>query len=1010
MTSHAHARRIADVHMDAGDALADVVDGLPEAVIVQDAAGGVRIWNAAAERLYGWNRDEAVGRNLNLLLQTRHSFGVERIEREAAEAGSWTGEIYRRARDGREICVRVDWRTRRDETGAPAGLVERGIDATGLSDREQAAEVTAHRYRNLFNSMAASFWELDFSEVRRRIGGLVQSGVTDLAAHFRDHPEFIDDCIAVTGIVDINDTTVEMFGAPSREAITDVPMGWEWPPESRHVYAAALIAAAQRRERFITQCKLQRWDGSLLDALFTVCWPKGHEAQGTVLVGVIDLSDQVRAFEAMAHSEARFRNLFERAPIALCTLENQAQMDHLAELRRSGVEDLHGYFVERPDELRAMMKLISKGDANPEALRLLKGDTVADVQVTLDRFWQHSPETFDRAVLARLRGELSYSEETRITALDGSFFETLFTIAFSTGEPGSLNSITSFADITPVKEAMAALEISERRYKSLFDLMPVALAKLDMRPLQAWLQQLQETVPDLVHHLQEHPELVHDMLPLVSITDLNPEAARIFGAEGEVMTGTIEPFWQARPQTVLRSLLARLRGEQAYSEETTIVNLQGEQVDVLYTIAYRDELISQGQNVVGFVDLSERTKAHRALRMSETRYRDLFQQLPLALWRLDTRDMAKILGKLNAEGVTDLHQAFDADPGLVVRCMRGVRVLEVNAATMRLCGFSDPAEVVGRDVERFWAEDPTIFRNSLAARFRGEATFTEEGWITTPAGRVAISFGVSYPNSDDENGISVISTLDIRDRKQAEARVQQAQADLSHAARVSTLGELSASIAHEINQPLAAISTYAATAGRWLRRDTPDLDELRFLTGKIVEDAQRASDIILRIRRMAQNRMPDHVPLDLETVVREAMLLVRHELAGRSVRLEADIAPGLPGVMGDRVQLQQVFVNLILNAAQALGSGGAKRPLISISAEAAVEGVRLSFADNGPGIPEEHLGRLFDGFFTTKENGMGLGLPICRSIIEAHGGTIDGRNGRTGACFRIELPPAPALQ
>jgi C4-dicarboxylate-specific signal transduction histidine kinase len=209
------------------------------------------------------------------------------------------------------------------------------------------------------------------------------------------------------------------------------------------------------------------------------------------------------------------------------------------------------------------------------------------------------------------------------------------------------------------------------------------------------------------------------------------------------------------------------------------------------------------------------------------------------------------------------------------------------------------------------------------------------------------------------------------------------------------LGELTASIAHEVNQPLGAILTGAEAALRWLDRAEPDLEELRALSRRTVLDARRAADIIKRIRSMAARTGPEQALISWNNVVEEVIAFLRPELHRHQVEVMLDLGPNLPPVMGDRVQLQQVLANLAINAMQAMANSN-------------VDGDRLctEVEDTGTGIAAEYLDQIFDSFFTTKDRGMGIGLAICRTIIEAHGGTISVANcpSGTGAQFRFQLP------
>jgi C4-dicarboxylate-specific signal transduction histidine kinase len=238
---------------------------------------------------------------------------------------------------------------------------------------------------------------------------------------------------------------------------------------------------------------------------------------------------------------------------------------------------------------------------------------------------------------------------------------------------------------------------------------------------------------------------------------------------------------------------------------------------------------------------------------------------------------------------------------------------------------------------------------------------------------------------------------------QQEETLRESRNQLAHAARVSTLGELAASIAHEVNQPLAAISANGSAALRWLNRPQPELEEVRIAISRIQTDTARASEVISRIRALARRSGPDQQPLDLNEVAGESAALVRRELASHGVQLALALAAELPPVLGDRVQLQQVIINLLMNGMQAMSDQGGGR--LELSTQLGAEGwVQLAVADSGPGIAGENLARLFEPFFSTKPDGMGMGLAISRSIIDSHGGRIAALPSERGAVLQCSLP------
>jgi C4-dicarboxylate-specific signal transduction histidine kinase len=240
----------------------------------------------------------------------------------------------------------------------------------------------------------------------------------------------------------------------------------------------------------------------------------------------------------------------------------------------------------------------------------------------------------------------------------------------------------------------------------------------------------------------------------------------------------------------------------------------------------------------------------------------------------------------------------------------------------------------------------------------------------------------------------------------AEQALREAHAELAHVTRVITLGELTASIAHEVNQPLAAVVANAEACLRWLDRDTPDLAAARRSVEWVINDGCRASDVVRRVRALANKTDIEKVPLDVNNVVREAIALVQRELGNHGVSLRTEFAPALPTIMGDRVQLQQVIINLVMNGIEAMQPITERPRELVIRSGQDTQYVRVSVTDCGIGISAENASRLFNAFFTTKSSGLGMGLSICRSIVEAHGGRLSAcPNEGPGATFQFILPP-----
>jgi signal transduction histidine kinase len=253
--------------------------------------------------------------------------------------------------------------------------------------------------------------------------------------------------------------------------------------------------------------------------------------------------------------------------------------------------------------------------------------------------------------------------------------------------------------------------------------------------------------------------------------------------------------------------------------------------------------------------------------------------------------------------------------------------------------------------------------------------------------------------------------MDVTEARNVQDALHRSLAELAHVTRVTTLGELSASIAHEVSQPIAAIMTNGDAGMRWLERDEPQLNEVREALNNMLRDARRAGGIVQRIRMLAKKSAPNRVPFDLNALIEESAVLVQREIGVHAIELDLQLAQGGLTIVGDRVQLQQVVINLMMNAIQAMASTAGKPRRLTVRSSCTHESeVRVDVEDSGPGIAEADLQRLFQPFFTTRAEGMGMGLSICRSIVESHGGKIRAyAQPGLGATMSFVLPNSSSL-
>jgi PAS domain S-box-containing protein len=372
------------------------------------------------------------------------------------------------------------------------------------------------------------------------------------------------------------------------------------------------------------------------------------------------------------------------------------------------------------------------------------------------------------------------------------------------------------------------------------------------------------------------------------------------------------------------------------------------------------------------LEIAERKRAEAELRETEQQWRDVFENNPTMYFMVDAKGTVLAVNPFGAEQL-----GYNADE-LVGQPVFGV--------------FHEPDhEAVRRNVALCLKQ----LGRAMTWELRKVRKDSSMLWVRETAKAVA---RVNGP-------VILIACEDITEQKHAEEALRQAQADLAHVNRVTTMGELTASLAHEVNQPIAAAVTNANTCLRWLAAGTPNLEEARAAAMRIVKDGTRAAEIISRIRLLFKKGILQRELADINEIIREMTVLLRSEAMRYSISFQTELAADLPQVMGDRVQLQQVLMNLMLNSIEAMKDADGTRELTIKSERAENEHIQVSVSDTGVGLPQEQADQIFNAFFTTKAQGTGMGLSISRSIVESHGGRLwAAANSGRGATFHLTLP------
>jgi PAS domain S-box-containing protein len=312
-------------------------------------------------------------------------------------------------------------------------------------------------------------------------------------------------------------------------------------------------------------------------------------------------------------------------------------------------------------------------------------------------------------------------------------------------------------------------------------------------------------------------------------------------------------------------------------------------------------------------------------------------------------------------------------------------------------------------LERIHPEDRTKYEVAIDSAIADKSDYEVEFRILIPDGAVKHIHTVGHPVLNESGNLVefVGNSMDVTERKRGEESLRQAQTELARVNRVTTMGELSASLAHEVNQPIAAASTNANTCLRWLAADTPNIEEAREAAMRIVKDTKRAAEITSRVRQLFRKGTSQRDLVDVNEIIREMIILLRGETTRYNIVVETDLAADLPKFLADRVQLQQVLMNLMINGIEAMKDANGMRELAIRSQRTQSEEVLVCVSDSGVGLPLDATEQIFNAFFTTKPDGTGMGLRISRSIIESHGGRLwAAGNSPRGASFYFLLPNA----
>ncbi|ULJ76704.1 PAS domain-containing sensor histidine kinase [Rhizobium gallicum] len=406
-------------------------------------------------------------------------------------------------------------------------------------------------------------------------------------------------------------------------------------------------------------------------------------------------------------------------------------------------------------------------------------------------------------------------------------------------------------------------------------------------------------------------------------------------------------------------------------------------------------------------DLTEKLRADEQSLASERKYRTIFDSAGFATWESDWSETMRIALASVPDG-QQLGTWLESHPEITQQAVAAAVIRDANPAALDLFEADAREALVGSNLcGRYLPGSGSALSDVIVALAAGETMAETEVRLQTFGERVAdVVLRVTLLPEGQNWSHVLVMAFDVTERNEAQARYEQVSAELAHAARVSMLGQLAASIAHEVNQPLAAIINYGKSAKRFLHRPQPDLADVGSCVDKMISNGTRAADVVDRVRKLARKAALQSDRINLFDLIEDAIAMIQSEARVHNVRLRRRSSGDLLDVIADRVHVQQVLVNLLMNGIHAMREVGDRARELYIDTAVTPDGmVRVAVIDCGAGFPTGGEAKIFEPFYTTKPDGMGIGLSICRSIIEHHGGRISAANNKVfGATVSFTLP------